>query len=192
MLNPFTGGDGPLGFYVSFLFIALSFIVSLSLGIIAFFKKDFRKGVAIVLIMIGITYNAVFVEELLFGRINGNAPVVMNSALKFIEESENIKNVITYNDIGGYELNKMQKYEGRFYAVPAYEEVHKKLFKSFNGHYLVVDMPHLYDGFYREFFSTCKAMFEARSINIETYVYDCKDSTYLKDQEKNDAKLDKK
>ena len=108
-LNPFHGGSGPLGFYVSFLFIVFSFIVSLILGIAGLIKKEWRIGVCAGLIIIGISYNLIFAEEFLFGKINGSAPKVLREAVSFIGNSPQIKNVLTYNDIGNNELSKIRK-----------------------------------------------------------------------------------
>ena len=174
MLNPFTGGSGPLGFYVSFLFIALSFIISLALGIVGFLKKECRKGIAIILIMIGIIYNGVFVEELLFGKINGNAPEVLKATVSFIAKTDSVKKILSYNDIGNRELSMVGKYEGRFYAAPDFEEGHKKKFADFKGQYMVIDIPHLYEnGFYGRFFARCKIIFGTSSGKISGRVYDC-------------------
>lgn len=174
MLNPFTGGNGPTGFYVSFLFIGASFILSLALATLGFIKKEWRNASFIIILSIGIVYNAVFIEELLFGKINGSAGKVIAETVDFIDKSSKINEVLTYNDAGAYDLSKTGKYAGRFYAVPAYEENHKKLFENFGGHYLIVDVPHLYDtGFYGEFFKKCKKIFETRSGYIDGYVLEC-------------------
>lgn len=180
-LNPFHGGSGPLGFYVSFLFIALSFIVSSVLGIMGLIKKEWRIGVCIGLIIIGISYNLVFAEEFLFGKINGSAPKVLREAVSFIDNSPNIKNVLTYNDIGNHELSKIHKYSGRIYATPQSEDGYRKKFAEHiannGGYFLVVDIPHINPkSFYGEFFAKCKVEFEARNRKIDAKVYDCKNA----------------
>jgi hypothetical protein len=46
----------------------------------------------------------------------------------------------------------LSKYEGRFYAAPQYESVHRELFAGFHGNYLVVDLPRFNpDSFYGKF-----------------------------------------
>ena len=179
MLNPFTGGSGPLGFYVSFLFIALSFAASLLLGIFAYFRRDLRMSITVVLLIIGIVYNGVFAEELLFGKINGSAPKVMREAVAFIGRSKDISRVITYNDSGAYELSQMGKYAGRFYAVPQFEDNNRKKFEEYllsgGRYFLVVDVPHINpQTFYGKFFSgSCSQVFEARDGEMVADVYDC-------------------
>lgn len=180
-LNPFHGGSGPLGFYVSFLFIALSFIVSSVLGIMGLVKREWRIWVCAVLIAIGISYNLVFAEEFLFGKINGSAPKVLREAVYFIDNSPEIKNVLTYNDIGAYDLSKIKKYAGRIYATPQSEDGYRKKFaehiENNGGYFLVVDIPHINPkSFYGEFFAKCKVEFEAQDRKIDTKVYDCKNT----------------
>lgn len=173
-LNPFNGGSGPMGFYVSFLFIAASFAVSAVLAIAAIFKEKWRPGIAVILVAIGIFYNFVFAEELLFGEINGNAPAVLKETVSFIESSPNIKQVMTYNDIGAQYLSEMGKYGGRIYATPDFEDTYKKKFGEFGGQYMVIDIPHIYEnGFYGRFFAQCTVLFEAHSGKITGKVYDC-------------------
>lgn len=108
-LNPFTGGSGPLGFYVSFLFIMLSFIVSLVITLVGYLKPSWRPSLLISVLLIGLIYNGVFAEELFFGRINGSAPVALQQSLSFIADNQEVKQVITYNDLGAYELTKLNK-----------------------------------------------------------------------------------
>lgn len=180
-LNPFHGGSGPLGFYISFLFISFSFIVSVVLGMIGLIKREWGTGVCIGLIIIGVSYNLVFVEEFLFGKINGSAPKVLREAVSFIDNSPYIKNVMTYNDIGNNELSKIKKYAGRIYATPQSEDGYRKKFAEHitdnGGYFLVVDIPHINPkSFYGEFFAKCKTEFEAQDGKIEAKVYDCKNA----------------
>jgi len=179
-LNPFHGGSGPLGFYISFLFIAFSFIVSTVLGIAGLLKKEWRIGICIGLIIIGVSYNLVFAEEFLFGKINGSAPKVLREAVSFIDNSSQIKNVLTYNDIGAYNLSKISKYAGRIYATPQSEDGYRKRFAEHiadnGGYFLVVDIPYINPkSFYGEFFEKCKVEFQSLDRKIKADVYSCKD-----------------
>jgi len=179
ILNPFTGGSGPTGFYVSFLFIASSFIVSLILVVAALFKKGWSAGIMIMLLAIGFTYNMVMAEELLFGRINGNVSEVLSAVSLYVKQDSSIKQVISYNDIGAHEFGKAGKYAGRFYATPDYESEHRIRFANYD-HYVVIDIPHLYEyGFYGRFFSNCKTMFKTVSGRIDGRVYDCSQAKKL-------------
>src|SRR3989344_2013553 len=140
----------------------------------AIVKREWRSAACLIILMIGVMYNTVFIEEMLFGKINGSAPEVLAQTINFINKSPDITQVITYNDSGAYELSKAGKYAGRFYAVPAYEESHRKLFSGFDGNYMIIDIPHLYEtGFYGEFFKKCTRIFETRSGQIGGYVFKC-------------------
>ncbi|MEK7116798.1 MAG: glycosyltransferase family 39 protein [Patescibacteria group bacterium] len=181
-LNPFNGGSGPLGFYVSFLFIAVFFIISLTFGLIGLIKRKWRPACIIFILIIGVVYNAVFAEELMFGKINGNAPQVLRDSVAFIKKSDSIKRVITYNDTGNQYLSAIKKYEGRIYATPDSESGYKKRFSEFNGQYLIIDIPHLYEnGFYGKFFTKCRVLFETASGRITGRVYDCPNSKRIID-----------
>ena len=173
MLNPFNGGSGPMGFYVSFFFLASAFVVSLSLAIVGHIKKEWRPGILIAICVVGLTYNGVLAEEYMYGKINGSAADVLHQSISFIERTPKIRQVITYNDIGARELSEKGLYAGRFYAAPQFEEGHRAKFASYQGHYLVVGIPPLYDGFYREFFLKCDILFEANSGTIRSNVYSC-------------------
>jgi glycosyltransferase involved in cell wall biosynthesis/4-amino-4-deoxy-L-arabinose transferase-like glycosyltransferase len=173
ILMPFTGGNGPLGFYMSFLVIACGFGMSMLLVLAALFFAWFRRSALVALMTISIAFNALFIEELIWGGINGSAPTTLSSSVAYIQE-HNIRNVITHADAGAYELNAFGAYVGRFYAVPAYEEGHRERFSKHTGMYLVVDMPHLNEnGFYSRYFTTCVERFKTSSGVIDAYVYDC-------------------
>ena len=176
ILLPFTGGNGPLGFYLSFLFITAGFILSAVFAVYGKYIPRARTAALVAVITVGVAYNCIWVNELFFGRINGSAPAVLQSALSYVARDE-VKRVITHADAGSYELSGMGKRAGRFYAVPGYEEAHRELFAAFDGHYLVVDMPHINEGsFYSKFFSTCETVFATSSGVIPAHVYYCPDS----------------
>ncbi len=174
VLTPFNGGSGPLGFYVSFLPIFLGFLISFVAVGIGFFVPRWRQGVLVVVLLAGLSYNALFFEEFSFGKIHGSAPTALAASLSFIEESSAVEKIITYNDVGAYELSKMGKYAGRFYAVPAFEAGHEQLFASYDGQFLVVGIPPLYDGFYSRYFEKCDSLFQTQSGVIISTIYTCK------------------
>ena len=174
ILTPLNGGSGPMGFYISFLFIAFSYLVAAGIALIGLFKKSWRDCALIILVIIGLAYNGVFAEEFLYGGINGNAPQVLQEAVIFIKNSEDIKQVITYNDIGAGPLSIMGKYAGRIYATPESEGGYRAKFAAFDGQYLVVDIPKLDPGgFYHKFFAQCRTLFGSDSKNVTARVYDC-------------------
>ena len=128
------------------------------------------------ILVVGFSYNLVFAEEFAFGLINGNLSKVLHQSIAFSGSWKEIKSVITYNDIGAYELSKIGKYAGRFYATPQFVEGHRKLFAEHNkisGYYLITEMPLLFDGFYKDFFSKCETVFKTQDGKIEAKVYNC-------------------
>ena len=174
---PFTGGSGPVGFYVSWLFIGLSWIASAIFAILALIKKQQRSYFLTMVLALGFIYNLVFAEEYLFGRINGSPGVLLKNAVNFIEKNEKIKRVISYNDIGGYEIAKIGKYERRLYAAPKFESSYIDILENFKGHYLVIDIPQFNpDSVYVNFFKTCKVIYNDADKQISARVYDCKNS----------------
>ncbi|OGN05647.1 MAG: hypothetical protein A2831_00485 [Candidatus Yanofskybacteria bacterium RIFCSPHIGHO2_01_FULL_44_17] len=172
---PFTGGSGPLGFYVSWLFIALSWSISILLALAALFKKELRKLAMCGIIVVGLFYNLAFAEEYLLGRINGSPNALLKKAISFIENNSAIGRVISYNDIGAYEFIKIDKYERRLYAAPKFEAAYADILQNFQGHYLVIDIPHLSsESPYAKHFMTCDTIYEDRSGKISAKVYNCK------------------
>lgn len=180
-LMPFTGGSGPLGFYVSFLFMALLWITAISAVILTIFRSTHRKSYLLVFLLAGLVYNLTFTEEYILGRINGNATDVLNRAVIFIAENPQIDSVITYNDIGGYELAQIGKYERRIYAAPKNDVEHKQTLNNFKKYYLVVDIPRLSpDSIYAKYFSTCQSIHLNQSHQISATVYDCQGAMDVK------------
>ncbi|MEK7499666.1 MAG: hypothetical protein AAB649_03600, partial [Patescibacteria group bacterium] len=82
------------------------------------FKKSARPRLAVILVIVGLTYNFVFAEEFLFGKINGSAPETLLASVEFIRTQPEITKVLTFNDIGAGNLSLIGKYAGRIYATP--------------------------------------------------------------------------
>ncbi|KKS14410.1 MAG: hypothetical protein UU67_C0001G0006 [Candidatus Daviesbacteria bacterium GW2011_GWB1_41_5] len=176
-LMPFTGGSGPLGFYVSFLFIVLIWLYSLVLLVWSFVQKNRRSVLIVLLLVAGVLYNLVFIEEYALGKINGNAAGLLNGAVFFIKDNDQIDRVITYNDIGGFELASIGKYERRIYVAPKNDAEHKQTLNNFKKYYLVIDIPRLsMDSIYAKYFSTCQVVYSDQSQQISAKLYDCKNA----------------
>ncbi|OGN02483.1 MAG: hypothetical protein A2655_02040 [Candidatus Yanofskybacteria bacterium RIFCSPHIGHO2_01_FULL_43_42] len=175
---PFTGGSGPMGFYVSWLFIGGMWIAAVSIACAGFFQKKSAGSAMVAILFLGVVYNTVFAEEYLFGKINGSSKFLTKNAISFIKENNEIEKVITYNDIGSRDLRLMGKYQRRLYAVPKYEEEYKEILDSFKIHYFVLGIPHINsDSLYGEYFSTCAVVYEKISRKISSRIYDCKNAT---------------
>ncbi len=174
VLTPFNGGSGPLGFYVSFLFIAFSYLVSIICVAAALIRKKWKVSALVILLLVGCVYNLVFTEEYIHGSLNGSASAALAESVAYISSHPSITQVMTYNDIGAQKLENLGVYAGRFYAAPQFEEGHKTKFAEYKGEYLVIAIPPLYNGFYSVFFSKCDTLFETRSGTIVARVYSCK------------------
>jgi hypothetical protein len=174
-MMPFFGGSGPLGFYVSWLLIGGSWIFSAVAVILALAKKITKKSAWIFILIIGILYNGVFIEEYLFGKINGNSNYLLKKAESYIISNPNIKKLITYNDIGAYELRKAGKYQRRLYVAPKYEGSYQDVLNNFKSYYFVLDIPKIDPAsIYAKYFATCKTIYEDKSGKITAKVYDCR------------------
>jgi hypothetical protein len=175
-LYPFSGGSGPLGVYVSFLFIGLYWITSTGLILYGFFKKDYRKYILLVLIPLGLVYNLVFTEEYLFGKINGSAPKLLSNTVLFIKNNPDIKYVTVYNDNGGDEIKAIGKYRKRLYTDPAFD-INEKIatLNQYKEHYLEIDVPRIDPkSIYRKYLDSCKIIYKETDQKISSTVYDCR------------------
>ena len=171
MLTAFNGGSGPVGFYASFIFIAYSFIVASVVALAGRIWKPLLGVAAVVIVCIGVAYNSTFIEEFSFGKVYGSVEVVLDSTIEYLKTTDNIKSVSTHNDIGAYELKHIGKYGSHFTAAPQFEASAREYLPAFDGAFLVIDIPPLYDGFYRDFFNSCTILFTARSGAITSTVY---------------------
>ena len=173
-LFPFTGGSGPTGFYVSFLFIAILWICSILLIIFALNKSNIKKEILFCVLILGILYNAVFIEEYLFGKINGSPYGLFMRAKEFIVNNKDISKIVVYNDIGGYDIRRMGLYERRLYATPQFEAEYRNFFKNFSGQVLYIDIPRVQEkSFYSEYFLSCRNMYEKQDGYISLKIFDC-------------------
>ncbi len=181
-LFPFVGGSGPLPFYVSFVFIALVWIICTVLIIFALKKKELKEYVLIGVLIFGSIYNGVFIEEYVYGKINGNTGSLIKNAAKFIVENRDIKKVTVYNDNGGNEIVRSGKYRKRLYVDPKFDINEKiKNLNLYKEHYLVVDIPHLDEkSVYAKYFDTCEIVYTETSKKIKATIYDCKNAPDIK------------
>ncbi|MBA3733313.1 glycosyltransferase family 39 protein [Patescibacteria group bacterium] len=181
-LYPFSGGSGPLAFYVSFLFMALLWIVSFIAIIFSIWKPEYRKKVLFFLIPLGLLYNGMFIEEYLFGFVNGSASKLVMETTKYIESNKDIQKVTVYNDNGGWNIQAIGKYRRRLYIDPKFDITEKiNTINRYKEHYMVVDIPRIDSNtVYAKFFSTCDVVFEKHSGVISSRVYDCRNAPNIK------------
>lgn len=181
-LYPFSGGSGPLGFYVSFLFMALSWFVTFLAVLFAKFKPEYKKLILAFLIPIGLVYNSVFISEYLFGFWNGSAPRLLTSAVEYIKNNPDIKMVTVYNDNGGNEIQQIGKYRKRLYIDPKFDVVEKvSNLNKYKEHYFVLNIPRIDPStVYQRYFDTCEIIYTDTDKKISAIIYDCSKSPGIK------------
>lgn len=175
-LFPFTGGSGPTGFYVSFAFIATVWICSLVFAFWAMRKAEFKRGSLVAILVLGLLYNGVFIEEYLWGKINGSPYGLFKEAKSLIIENPNIGQVFVYNDVGGFEIRQTGKYFRRLYAAPQFEAEYAEIFRNFNGHILFINIPQvaknsLYQNYFEKY---CKSIFDKTDRYITAQILACR------------------
>ncbi len=181
-LYPFSGGSGPLGFYVSFLFLALTWIISFFLFAISIWKKEYRNFSLILIIILSLGYNLIFTEEYLFGFYNGSAPKLVKDATAFVKQDTEIKMVTVYNDNGGWNIMETGKYRRRLYIDPKFDvNVKIATMNKYKEHYLVIDIPHIDEkSAYAKYFDSCRVAFQEKDKYISGTVYDCRNISDIK------------
>ncbi|TSC70623.1 MAG: hypothetical protein CEO12_203 [Parcubacteria group bacterium Gr01-1014_46] len=179
---PFSGGSGPLGFYISFLFIALSWLVTFIFVAFGKIKTDYKKLVLVFLIPIGLTYNLVFTLEYLTGYFNGYAPGLLKEAVIYIKDNPDIKMVTVYNDNGGNEIQQIGKYRKRLYVDPKFDINNKiETLNKYKEHYFVLDVPRIDPtSVYQKYFNSCKNIYSKVDKKMSAVVYDCRDIPDIK------------
>ncbi len=173
---PFSGGSGPLGFYVSFLFIAMVWIVSVFAVGYGLYKPKCRALTIAFLIPLGLAYNLVFTEEYLVGVWNGSAPKLLTHAVEFIKKDSDIKMVTTYNDNGGNEIRDIGKYRKRLYTDPKFD-INEKVasLNLYKEHYFVLDVPRLDPStVYQKYFDSCRVVYKEVDKKMSATVFDCR------------------
>ncbi len=181
-LYPFSGGSGPIPFYVSFAFLALSWISVSILALWGKIRNISRREILFLVLILGLSYNLVFIEEYLFGKINGSSSYIIKNIEKYIESDSKIKFVTVYNDNGGWDIQSIGKYRKRLYIDPKFDIVEKvATLNKYKEHYMVVDIPHIDENTpYAKYFSGCNIVYEDKRGVINGFVYDCEKRPDLK------------
>ena len=170
---PFSGGSGPLGFYVSFLVIGLSWIISFVAVTFAIIKPEYKKLVLVFLIPLGLVYNGLFIEEYLVGYWNGHAPFLLYPAVEYIKNNINIDKIITFNDNGGNEIRAIGKYQRRLYIDPKFPGQIDYMNQN-KAYYFVLNVPQINStSVYKKYFDSCKSMYQEIDKKMSAIVYDC-------------------
>lgn len=171
-LIPFSGGSGPVGFYFSAGFILINWISGLTLWILIWRKRTFLFWALPVLLVWGLGYNVLMSAEYLTGKFFGSVPQIARQAVNYVLQNPEIEQVITYYDVGAYELNLDRKYHSRFYTAPRRDYTLK--LSQFRGHYLIIDFPAIgSNNRYWPLITRCPLTKKFVDKNVRAFVADC-------------------
>lgn len=172
-LVPITGGSGPIGFYVSALFVGVSCL--LMLGAVAMIRErrsHYRSLAAALFLGLGLLYTGVMLEEYLLGRIYGSPNRVAWETVNYVNNNPDIHQVITYYNIAPYDLRLSGKYNSRFFVTLKRDYVGR--INAWRGHYMIVDFPAIAsDDRYMAVINRCPITKEFQDKRIHSYIYDC-------------------
>lgn len=171
-LIPFTGGSGPSGFYFSALFILVNWLLAAILLAWATYIKKAKGFLLAVFVVFGLGYNILFSTEYLFGPIYGNVDKVAKETIEYVNSNKDIKEVVTYYDIGAYYLRLSGKYSARFYTTPKRDYTPR--IESHRGQYIIVDFPAIdKGGRYWPLIARCPLLKKFQDKKVESYIFDC-------------------
>jgi hypothetical protein len=92
----------------------------------------------------------------------------------YIKSHDEVKDVLVYNDNGGFDIYRMGKYERRIYAVPDFASTYIPIFEKFKGHIMLVDIPRFNpQSIYGMYFATCDIVYEKESGYIGAAILSC-------------------
>lgn len=162
--------------------MALVWLSTIYFGLSSKFKGAAKKDLLIGIFILSLSYNGVFIEEYLFGRINGNASSLIRGVKNFISTNNDIKKVTVYNDTGGWDIQETGKYRKRLYIDPKFDIKEKVMtLNQYKEHYMVVNIPRIDPTtVYQKYFDTCIVVYEKIDQKISAKVYDCRYAPDLK------------
>ncbi|HVM90435.1 MAG TPA: hypothetical protein VMU11_00880 [Verrucomicrobiae bacterium] len=177
-LIPISGGSGPIGFFVPTDATIYAFAIVSILSAWFVFRGG-NKRILIPLIAMLLVFPLLTDEEFALGVLYGNASVLAKRAIAWVNANPDISQVITYNDIGGWELHEGNKYFKRFYLNPEFQASTQERMAGYDGFYLVVGMPPLPpDDPSVKYFGQCKDAYHQTDKKIAADVYDCRGVKY--------------
>jgi predicted membrane-bound dolichyl-phosphate-mannose-protein mannosyltransferase len=177
---PITGSSGPVGFYINFYIIAISFILAglllaLHLGLRLAHMEKASKWLLIALLSVGAAYNLMFVQELLFSPTSPNINQINIDMLDYARAHNLPAPVYIFRNYAwGYYLG--DRYGELNYLDFGIENDEGKINEATNNStLLIIDFPQINkdSGFWKSL-SKCelKAEFEDKGV-ILGYVYKC-------------------
>jgi hypothetical protein len=173
-LLPMTGGSGPLGFYVPVDALMLLWGAALlALGAALFASNTIRAYALAAFIGICLSHTALVTTEYLWGMRYGSAPKVAVALLEDIQNRDTGP-ILTYNDIGAFDLMEMGKYAARFYPHAEFIPGNIEKLRAHEGLFLVVGLPRIAeDSIYGRFFASCEALSEVTDGLVQGQLLEC-------------------
>jgi hypothetical protein len=151
-------------------------------------SKKNNKKIAEVLFVgflsFGFVYNIVLANEMINGSLYGSVDRVTDTLVKEVNSNGDIKQVITYYDIAGYDLHASGKYFKRFYTDPIFADTNVGKFSDYSGYYMVTNFPEIdVNSVYWKYLSTCQPVFQTADKDIYGYIFNCEqaDKTLFSD-----------
>jgi len=145
-----------------------------SLAVIAgvIYAKKYRAVMLMVFLSVGLVYNVFFVQEYLFGGFYGSPARLARAAVDYVIADKNTQSVITYNDIGAYDLRLNNKYTSRFYTAEARDYTEK--LTTYRGQYLIVNFPQIDPvGRYWPLLNRCETLKKFSDKKVDALILDC-------------------
>lgn len=175
ILLPMTGGSGPLGFYVPVDALILLWGASFIALAVAFFANERMRAYALAAFLgICFAHASLVMTEYLTGTRYGSAPSITKELLEEIRVRDTGP-ILTYNDIGAYDLMEMGKYAARFYPHTEFIPANLEKLRAHEGSFLVVGLPLIApDSVYGRFFSACEVLAERTDKQVTGQLLDCR------------------
>jgi hypothetical protein len=176
-LLPMTGGSGPVGYYLPVDALLLLWGFALLALFLCFVGTERVRTYALaVFIGVSFAHTALVTHEYLTGARYGYLPQVVQELLAEIK-NQDLGPILTYNDIGAYELHEMGKYGARFYPHTEFVASNIEKLKAHEGEFLVVGLPLIApDSVYGRFFASCGILAEASDGVIAGKVLNCQNA----------------
>lgn len=169
---PLMGGSGPIGFYLPAKWILLMWLICSAALLGSIFSRRYRVDFITLFIIFGLGYNLIVLQEHLFGKMYGSPAKVARETVDYVLNNPSIDTVITYYDIGSYDLRVANKHNARFYTTATRD--YSTRLTYWRGDYMIVDFPEISkEHLYWKLISRCPVIKSFNDKLINSYIFDC-------------------
>jgi len=170
-LFPLFTASGPLGFFISFNFLVVSFMVSLVLILVNYIPRGNLVSSQFIIALVTV-YSLTLSIENATGVLYGDSNAVVKELVRDIDRNQR---VLTYNDIAAYELIEKGSYSGRLYMRPDWQESKMEIMRNFDDFFMYVNMPPIDSAKWLfEELDRCSITSEDADGKIVGRLYDCR------------------